>query len=121
LISCFFAYAVAEWMKDLPIYEALLERDLIRDKTQLSLKEPMVIELEVKQGAPFAGREVRMLGLPAGCVLVRCVEAGREFVPTATTRLEAHMRVTAVIAPDATKGLALLRYGCEGKRTKEKD
>jgi CIC family chloride channel protein len=116
LISCFFAYAVAEWLKDLPIYEALLERDLTRDQTQVSLKEPMVIEMEVEQEAPFAGREVRRLGLPAGCVLVRCTEAGHEFVPIATTRLEPHMRVTAVIAPEAAEALSLLRAGCKGKQ-----
>jgi len=116
LVSCFCAYVVAEWMKDLPIYEALLERDLTRDHAHTVLKEPIVIELEVEQGAPFAGREVRMLGLPAGCVLVRCVDAGREFVPIATTRLEPHMRITAVIAPEAAKGLDLLRYGCKGRR-----
>lgn len=117
LISCFCAYIVAEGMRDLPIYEALLERDLLRDDAHTVLKEPMVIELEVEQGAPFAGREVRALGLPAGCVLVRCLEDGREFVPTASTRLEPHMRVTAVIAPEAKEGLVLLRYGCKTKRS----
>jgi CIC family chloride channel protein len=116
LVSCFCAYAVAEWLKDLPIYEALLERDLIRDHAHTILKEPIVIELEVEQRAPFVGREVRNLGLPAGCVLVRGLEDGREFVPTATTRLEPHMHITALIAPEASKGLDLLRYGCKGKR-----
>jgi CIC family chloride channel protein len=116
LISCFCAYVVAEWMKDLPIYEALLERDLIRDSTHTIFKEPTVIELAVEQEAPFVGKEVRMLGLPAGCVLVRCVEGGHEFVPTATTRLEAYMRITAVVAPEAAEAIALLRYGCKGKK-----
>jgi CIC family chloride channel protein len=116
LISCFCAYAVAEWMRDLPVYEALLERELTRDHTHLVLKEPMVIELEVEPGAPFAGREVRMLGLPAGCVLVRCREGGHDFVPTATTRLDAHMQITAVIAPEASEALGVLRDGCKGKR-----
>jgi CIC family chloride channel protein len=116
LVSCFCAYVVAEWLRDLPIYEALLERDLLRDSTHTIFKEPTVIELEVEQGAPFVGEEVRMLGLPAGCVLVRCVEAGHEFVPIATTRLEAYMRITAVVAPDAGQAIALLRYGCKGKK-----
>jgi len=116
LVGCFCAYAVAELMKDLPIYEALLERDLIRDGSQVSLKEPMVIDFEIEQGAPFAGQEVRTLGLPAGCVLVRCVEAGREFVPTALTRLEAHMRITAVIAPEVAESITILRRGCKGKK-----
>jgi len=116
LISCFCAYAVAEMMKDLPICEALLERDLVRDGTQISMKEPMVIDFEIEQGAPFAGQEVRMLRLPPGCLLIRCVEEGREFVPTAQTRLEDHMRITAIISPEASESLTILRRGCGGKR-----
>ncbi|MCB2147320.1 MAG: H(+)/Cl(-) exchange transporter ClcA [Deltaproteobacteria bacterium] len=115
LISCFCAYAVAEWLKDLPIYEALLERDLVRDGTHMSIKEPMVVDFEIEQGAPFAGQEVRMLGLPPGCLLIRCVEGGLEFVPTAQTRLEDHMRITAIIAPEASEGFTLLQRGCSGK------
>jgi CIC family chloride channel protein len=113
LVSCFCAYVVAEYLKDLPIYEALLERDLSRDGLQVSLKEPMVTDLIVETEAPFAGRLVRDLGLPAGCVLIRCLENGREFVPTAITRLEPHTRITAVIAPQAEEGLTALRNGCK--------
>ena len=41
------------------------------------------------------------------------VEAlGREWVPTANTRLEPAMRITAVIAPEAEGALQLLRAGC---------
>ena len=116
LVTCFCAYAVAELLNDVPIYEALLERDLLTDGTHLKLKEPMVIDLVIEQGALFAGQEVRLLGLPPGCVLVRCTEGGRAFVPTATTRLEAHMKVTAVIAPEAADGLNILREGAKGKK-----
>jgi CIC family chloride channel protein len=119
VVACFCAYAVAELLKDLPIYEALLERDLIRDGTHISLKEPMVIDFEIEQDAPFAGKEVRMLGLPPGCVLIRCIEGGHEFVPTAFTRLEEHMRITAVIAPDAAESLTMLRRGCKGIKQKK--
>lgn len=113
LVGCFFAYATAELLKDVPIYQALLERDLRRSGSPISLKEPMVIDFELERGAPFAGREVRSLGLPAGCVLVRGMEAGREFVPTAFTRLEPHMRITALISPQATDAIEILRQGCK--------
>lgn len=116
LVACFCAYAVAELLKDLPIYEALLERDLLRDGAHIKLKEPMVIDLVVERKAPFVGQEVRMLGLPPGCVLVRCTEGSRAFVPTAMTRLKAHMKITVVIAPEADQGLAILRNGCKGKK-----
>jgi chloride channel protein, CIC family len=117
LVACFCAYAVAELLKDLPIYEALLERDLLRDGTHIKLKEPIVMDFLIEQGAPFVGREVRLLGLPPGCVLVRCTEGARIFVPTATTTLEAHMKITVVIAPEAAHGLTNLRNGCKGRKT----
>ena len=117
LVACFCAYAVAELLKDLPIYEALLERDLLRDGSHIKLKEPMVMDFLIEQGAPFVGREVRLLGLPPGCVLVRCTEGARVFVPTATTTLEAHMKITVVIAPEAAHGLTNLRNGCKGRKT----
>src|SRR5262245_3823999 len=112
LASCFCAYAVAEYLKDVPIYEALLERDLLQRGIVTDKREPMVIEIEIEDGAPFVGREVRGLGLPAGCVLVRCAIDGREWVPIAATTLQAHMRVTAVITPEASDALAMLRRGC---------
>ncbi|MCX6050469.1 MAG: H(+)/Cl(-) exchange transporter ClcA [Chloroflexi bacterium] len=113
LVSCFTAYAVAEALKDLPIYEALLEIDLLRGGLRPAYKESIVVEMTVETGASFVGQEVKNLGLPPGCILVRCDEGGHEWVPTATTRLEEHMRITAVIAPEAANALAVLRRGCE--------
>lgn len=112
LVSCFCAYAVAELLNDLPIYEALLERELERGGVISPLKEPAVVEFIIQDGAPFAGHEVRNLGLPAGCILVRCSDGKREWVPKANSCLEAHMRITAVIAPEAANSLDLLRHGC---------
>lgn len=112
LTASFCAYAVGEYLRDFPIYEALLQRDLRRDGIGNIHAEPIVVEFEVEPNAPFSGQLVRDLGLPAGCVLVRCYVDGREWVPTAVTRLEAYMRVTAVIAPEAKQGLAALQRGC---------
>jgi CIC family chloride channel protein len=113
LVACFCAYIVAESLGQLPIYEELLERDLRRGGAPPDPTEPMVLELEVEPGSPFEGREVRELGLPAGCILVNFREGGREWIPTATTRLEAHVRITAMIAPEAEGGVRVLRHGCE--------
>lgn len=112
LISCFCAYAVAEALKDTPIYEALLERDLNNSQDVELLSEPVVAEFIIKEGALFAGLEVRSLGLPSGCILVRCADGKREWVPGANTRLKPHMRITAVIGPEAFGGLEMLRMGC---------
>jgi CIC family chloride channel protein len=118
LVSCFCAYAVTEFLNDLPIYEALLERTLNLGGEISPLKEPVVMEFIIQDDAPFAGLEVRNLGLPSGCILVRCSDGKREWVPKATTRLEPHMRITAVIAPEITNGLEILRQGCTSASTK---
>lgn len=113
LISCFSAYLVAEGLKDLPIYEALLERDLLRGGLRPTYKEPIVAEMTVEAGAPFLGRTIKELALPPGCILVRCEHNGHEWIPTATTQLEEQMRLSAVIAPEAADALGILRRGCE--------
>jgi chloride channel protein, CIC family len=110
LVSCFCAYIVAEALKDVPIYEALLERDLLRGGLAHRSREPIVIEFEVEPASPFVGREVRDLGLPPGCVLVRYYGDHRESV---TTRLAPHSRITAVIQPDTPEALLVLRRGCQ--------
>jgi CIC family chloride channel protein len=120
LVACFCAYAVAEALKDLPIYEALLERDLKKIGGKFFLEKPVVVEFTLQTDAPFAGREVRSLGLPAGCILVRCSDGKREWVPKANTRLEAHMQITAVISPEASNSLETLRKGCEAKIKKKR-
>ena len=113
LVTCFCAYAVVEGLGQLPVYEALLQRDLLQAGADEKLHGPRVLEFEIEPGAAFAGRRIRELGLPAGCIIVRCRDGGREWVPTAETRLEPHMRITAVVAPDAASGLQAMRQGCE--------
>lgn len=113
LTSCFCSYAVAEYLRDVPIYEALLERDLLRGGITAAHQQPFVVEFDVEEGAAFSGRQVRELGLPSGCVLIRSEINGRESVPAADTRLEPHSRITAVITPEAKNALELLRRGCE--------
>lgn len=112
LVSCFCAYAVTEFLKDLPIYEALLERDLRRGGEAHLLKDPAVVEFIIQPGAPFVGQAVRDLGLPAGCILVRCSDGKREWLPKAETELAPHMHITAVIAPEAGHAMEKLRVGC---------
>jgi CIC family chloride channel protein len=112
LVSCFCAYVVAEALKNLPIYEALLERDLKLKGTGSLIKEPVVMEFTIQADAPFAGKLVRNLGLPPGCILIRCSDGKREWVPKASTRLEPHMQITVVISPDAQNSVDLLHCGC---------
>jgi CIC family chloride channel protein len=119
LISCFFAYAVTEYLKDMPIYEVLFERDLFQSEGTHKFTQPMVMDFTIQEGSPFAGKVVRSLGLPPGCILVRCSNGKREWIPKANTRLEANTRITAVIETDASEGVALLRNGCKSSHKQE--
>jgi chloride channel protein, CIC family len=115
MTACFCAYLVADYLQDIPIYERLLERDLHRSGIQATPEQPMVVEMEVQPESPFAGKLVRELGLPAGCILVSVREEQRSRIPTADTRLTPYMRVTAMISPGADDSLLTLRDGCEPK------
>jgi CIC family chloride channel protein len=118
-VACFAAYAVADALGDEPIYEALLERDLRRDGSGGEEHGPLVVEFTVQEGAPFDGKQVQELGLPAGCMIVTVHRDRYEVVPTPHTSLEVGNRLTVVIAPQAIEALAVLREGCEGPRTRE--
>ncbi len=120
LVSCFCAYSVGELLKDEPIYEALLARDVRLKGEAATLKEAAVVDFIVQPGSAFDGRFVRSLGLPAGCILIRCSDGKNEWIPRADTRLEPHVRITAVIAPDAEEGLEILREGTEEVNLAEK-
>jgi CIC family chloride channel protein len=113
LIACLTAYAVADALGDRPVYEALLERDLLRSREDPQLEETLLVDLTVQPGAPFEGRPVRDLGLPPGCVLVTLRRGPHDQVPTADTRLQAGDQITAVISPAAAPGVIYLREGLE--------
>jgi CIC family chloride channel protein len=112
LVACFAAYAVADFIMDRPIYEALLERDLAQDEKPPHLEAPVVLEYTVHKGAPFVGKAVHDLALPESCVLLTLHRGLSELVPLTTTRLEAGDRLTVVITPQAATALHLLREGC---------
>ena len=116
LVACFTAYALADVLRDRPIYEALLERDLMRGQAREAPGETTLVELKVDAGAPFDGRRVADLGLPAGCLLVMVERAGREEVPSRDTVLRAGDRITAVVSASAAGGVDLLRKSVEAPR-----
>jgi CIC family chloride channel protein len=115
LAACFTAYALADLLRDRPIYEALLERDLMRGQERTPPGETTLVELRVDAGAPFDDRRVADLGLPAGCLLVTIERAGRDEVPSRDTVLRAGDRITAVVAASALDGVELLRRGVESR------
>lgn len=114
LAACFIAYALADMLRDRPIYEALLERDLLRGQpSQAKRGRTTVVEVLVEGGAPFDGLRVADLGLPPGCLLVTIQREEGEEVPSRETILRAGDRLTAVVSSSAVGSIGLLRNGAD--------
>jgi CIC family chloride channel protein len=114
LLACFVAYLFADLLGDQPIYEALLERDLLRSREQPELEEALLLDLVARDAAPFLGRPIVELGLPPGCLIVSLQRGLRTEVPSRDTTLRAGDRVTVALAPAAAGFLPALRAGIEG-------
>ncbi len=112
LVACFMAYLLADMLGDRPIYEALLERDLLRSQENPQLEETMVIDLTVEHDSKFANCAVGDLNLPAGCLILTVTRGISNKVAHADTILEGGDRLTALVSPEAASAVPLLRDGC---------
>jgi trk system potassium uptake protein len=67
----------------------------------LDLKQEQleIIELEVSEDAPAAGRPISELEIPDGCLVVSVLRDGTGFVPKADTVIQAGDEVLAVLNP----------------------
>jgi len=106
----------AQWMADLmrepPIYDSLLERELAAESH--GVERPagaLLLELDVAEDAPYIGRKVADLGLPQGVLIVALERQGANLVVTGDTRLLFGDRLTVVVAPEASGAIAELRVG----------
>jgi CIC family chloride channel protein len=112
LAACLTAYGLADFLGDRPVYEALLERDMLRaEKSRPALGGTLLVDLSIAPGAPFDGKRVRELGLPPGSIIIMLRRGVREEVPTADSRLSAGDQISVLVAPEAAAALALLRKG----------
>lgn len=111
LAASFAAQWVAERLGEAPIYDSLLDRELRRTVEIEALESALMLELDVLPDAPFAGRSVAELGLPAGCLVVALERRGRSIVVTGGTRLLVGDRLHVVVAPQAESAVGALRIG----------
>ncbi|MGQ9778919.1 MAG: H(+)/Cl(-) exchange transporter ClcA [Bacillota bacterium] len=85
LLTCLTAYVVAEALGSLPVYEALLERQLAkkekRDKAYERSKGTILIEMAVETGSPAANRRLGELALPAQALVVAVRRGSQELIP----------------------------------------
>lgn len=85
-VTCLISDLVAGALRDIPIYEALLEADVDRMTAEhgaLTITKPHTVYLGIQHGSTLAGRTIRESGLPAGCLVVGIERAGQEVLPEA--------------------------------------
>lgn len=111
LAASFAAQWVTERLGEAPIYDSLLDRELRRTGETEVLEGALMLELDVLPDAPFAGRRVAELGLPAGCLIVALERRGRSVVVTGGTKLLTGDRLQVVVAPQAESAVGALRIG----------
>jgi len=117
LIACLAAGGIADYLRDAPIYEALLLRDLSRRGAQPpDVGEALVIDLGVGEGSPFDGTRLRDLGLPPGCIVIAVQRALVAEVPTADFVLAGGDRISVLVSPRAAEAVPLLRAGTASPR-----
>lgn len=105
LVTAFCAYSVAESMRDLPIYEALLQKLAANRGLDVDDEERMLVEYEIREGSPLVGKKLRNAGLPPGVLVVLCTMNGQELLPRADTLLLAHMKIAVIANSEASSRL----------------
>ncbi|MFN2425195.1 MAG: H(+)/Cl(-) exchange transporter ClcA [Candidatus Binatia bacterium] len=105
------AYGVADYLKDRPIYEALLQRDMMRGQEPVPLGGTLLLEMVVSPGSRYDGACAGDLDLPPGCILILRRRGLSEDVPVADTRLNAGDTITVVVAAEAADAVPALRRG----------
>ena len=86
---------------------------------KILLDRPVVVDFIIQADAPFTGREIRSLGLPAGCILVRCSDGKARMGSESQHPPGSAYADHAVIAPEASNGLEILRQGCGSPKKKK--
>ncbi|GIM27591.1 chloride ion channel protein [Clostridium polyendosporum] len=81
------AYIVADLLKSEPIYEALLKRQLRKDKCELtgSSKNKIILEIPVFLGSEMDGKMIKDLSLSTDCLLVGIRRGEDEIIPKGNT------------------------------------
>ena len=101
LVAAFIADLVAEGLKDHPIYEALMERDLKKSGAEIhDDPEPILVEVLIEPQSSMDGARVKNLRLPPGAILVTIEQGAKRVVPSGNTILNSGDMVTLMIQGD---------------------
>jgi CIC family chloride channel protein len=113
-IACLAAYLIAEALRNPPIYDALLEAQLVRTGHGSARSRPRTVYIGVQIGSAVENQRVADAGLPRGCLLIGIERGGDVRLPTADTVLLAgdHLSIlTPGDQPDAPLKIVSLCTG----------
>lgn len=111
LVATFAAQWVADLLREPPIYDALLQRELSGTADTQRPEGALMLELDVQPGAPFAGGKVSEIGLPSGVLIIALERRGVDFVVSGATQLAVGDHLAITVSPEAAGALGLLRIG----------
>lgn len=89
ILACLIAYLVAEHARSTPIYDALLEIDLQRDKSETPTvsSEPHLILITVASHSVMDGVRIQDLKLPTNTVFISVRRGSEELIATSEIEL----------------------------------
>lgn len=106
LVAAFVAYAVAEILHDVPIYEALLARDL-HGGVPLAEHTGEVVEAFVETGSRLDGTQIHALHLPENVTIAAVERDGRTLAPRGSTVIRFGDHLTVVVGAEGPMENAL--------------
>lgn len=89
LLASFVAYLTAEALRDMPIYERLLKRDIFDSSPVRMPEKPVLFEVLIESDSPLDRTLIRQAGFPDGVQVVSLARGDGYLVPGGDTRLQA--------------------------------
>ena len=86
-IAALVAHLVAEWFRDRPIYDRLLELDIEHSGAGPQRAEPRSMYVGVQLSSAAAHRTIAEVGFPPGCLIVTVDRGGATMMPFASLTL----------------------------------
>jgi len=113
-IAVLTAHLIATALRDMPIYDALLEADLKRTGHGTPSPEPRTVYMGVQSRSILAGQAIAHAKLPQGCLIIAMERSGMSMLPAPDTILLAGDHVTILVPGDATKAPLEIVHLCTG-------
>jgi NhaP-type Na+/H+ and K+/H+ antiporter len=82
------AYVVADLLKSKPIYDSLLENQILENEIEINERDDskkITFEMIVQYGSPAEKKLVKEIDIPQNCLLIAIRRRGKELIPKGDT------------------------------------